>query len=121
VTPTAGGTLPRGHKAARISREGSAPRHTGQIGALAAKHAIPAVAANREFAAAGDLLSYGADIAESYRLAGIYTGRILKSDKPADLPVHRAAKVELIINLKAAKALGIIVPIPLLGHADEGD
>jgi putative tryptophan/tyrosine transport system substrate-binding protein len=91
----------------------------GQLAALVARHAVPAVAASREFASAGGLLSYGADLTESYRLAGSYTGRILKGDKPADLPVQQATKVELIINLKAAKALGITVPLPLLGRADE--
>ncbi|MGB9019752.1 MAG: ABC transporter substrate binding protein, partial [Pseudolabrys sp.] len=73
----------------------------------------------REFAAAGGLLTYGSDIADSYRLAGIYTGRILKGDKPAELPVQQAAKVELSINLKTAKTLGITVPNTLIGRADE--
>ncbi len=89
------------------------------LATLTVRYKVPASLPGREFAAAGGLLSYGADIAESYRLAGVYAGRILKGDKPADLPVEQATKVELIINLKTAKAFGIDVPIPLLGRADE--
>jgi len=93
--------------------------HSEKLATLAVRHAIPAVYTRREFATAGGLLAYGSDITESYRLVGIYTGRVLKGDKPADLPVQQATKVELIINLKAAKALGINVPLPILGRADE--
>ena len=90
-----------------------------QLAALALRHAVPAVFQWRQFTAAGGLMSYGADVTESYRLAGNYTGRILKGDKPANLPVQQAIKVELFLNLKTAKALGLTIPLPLLGRADE--
>jgi putative ABC transport system substrate-binding protein len=93
--------------------------HREQLAAMALRHAVPVAFQHREFTAAGGLLSYGSDIVDSYRLTGIYTGRILKGDKPADLPVQQATKVELYINLKTAKTLGITVPLPLSGRADE--
>jgi len=90
-----------------------------QLAALTVHHKMPAAYQWREFAAAGGLLSYGSNVRDSYRLAGTYTGRVLKGDKPANLPVQQATKVELYINLKTAKLLGITVPLPLSGRADE--
>jgi putative ABC transport system substrate-binding protein len=90
-----------------------------QLAGLALRHAVPAIFQSREFAAAGGLMSYGGDIAETHRLAGIYTGRVLKGEKPSDLPVIQGTKVELIVNLKTAKALGLTLPLSLLGRADE--
>jgi len=93
--------------------------HIEQLAALTVRHRIPAVYQRHEFATAGGLASYGTNIADTHRLVGIYTGRVLKGEKPADLPVQQATKVELYINLKTAKALGITVPISLLGRANE--
>ena len=93
--------------------------HSKELAELAIRYKVPAVYQWREFAAAGGLMSYGSNVTETHRLVGLYTGRILKGDKPADLPVQQAPNIQLYINLKTAKALGISIPLPLSGRADE--
>jgi putative ABC transport system substrate-binding protein len=90
-----------------------------QLAALTTRHAVPAIYQFREFVSAGGLMSYGSTVADTYRPLGVLTGRILKGEKPAELPVQQATRVELIVNMKTAKALGLTVPLPLLGRADE--
>ena len=93
--------------------------HSEQLAILTVRHALPAVYEFRKFAAAGGLMSYGSSETEYYRLVGTYAGRVLKGDKPANLPVQQSTKVELVLNLKTAKALGVTVPLPVSGRADE--
>jgi putative ABC transport system substrate-binding protein len=94
-------------------------RRREELGALTLRQGVPAIAPYPEFAAAGGLMSYGADFLSMYRQVGVYAGRILKGEKPVELPVHQATKVDLTINVKSAKALGITVPPTLLARADE--
>jgi putative tryptophan/tyrosine transport system substrate-binding protein len=102
-----------------ISADSVFLRGMEELATLTVRHAVPAIYQYRKFASAGGLMSYGPDIRESYRMAGIYTGRILKGVKPADLPIQQVTKVEMYINLKTARALGITIPLPLSGRADE--
>jgi putative ABC transport system substrate-binding protein len=90
-----------------------------QLAALSVRHAVPTIYHFREFAAAGGLIAYGGSLADAFRGTGVYTGRILKGEKPANLPVQQVTRVELYINLKTAKALGLDIPLPLIGRADE--
>ena len=92
---------------------------TEQFAALAVRDAVPAIFEYDEFVAAGGLMSYGGSLPEAYRLTGVYVGRVLKGDRPADLPIQQSTKVELTINLKTAKALGLAVPPSIMLRADE--
>jgi len=102
-----------------VGNDGLFMNWTVQIARLSIRHAMPTIFQTPEFAAAGGLMSYGSSNTDAYHQVGVYTGRILKGEKPGDLPVVQSTKIELIVNLKTAKALGITVPLALLGRADE--
>jgi putative ABC transport system substrate-binding protein len=113
-------SLVRHHPAALvIASEPFFNSQRATIAALALRHQVPTISQDREFADAGGLMGYGGSLTDNYRTIAGYAGRILKGEKPADLPVQQSTKVELIINLKTAKALGLTVPLSLLGRADE--
>jgi putative ABC transport system substrate-binding protein len=105
--------------ACTISSDSFFLNQLGPLAAASVRHGMPTVAPYRGFAAAGGLMSYGTDITDSFRQVGIYTGRILKGETPAELPVHQATTLTLAVNFKTAKALGLTVPISLLGRVDE--
>jgi putative ABC transport system substrate-binding protein len=102
-----------------IASEPTFNGHERELAALSARHAIPTIAPLQEFPRAGGLMSYGTSITDAHRQAGIYVARILSGDKPSDLPVQQSVKIDLIVNLKTAKALGLTLPQTLLGRADE--
>ena len=102
-----------------IGADGLMNDRSDQIAAIALQHSILTIYQYREFANVGGLMSYGGSITEAYRRVGVYAGRILKGEKPSDLPVRQSTKVELVINLRTAKALGVTVPTALLARADE--
>jgi putative ABC transport system substrate-binding protein len=102
-----------------VGADGLFVRRGEELGALTVRHRVPAIFQDRAFAVGGGLTSYGASITDAYRLVGVYAARMLKGERPADLPVQQATKVELVINLRTAQAFGLTVPLPLLGRADE--
>lgn len=106
-------------KAFAVSPDGFLIAHRDQFVALAARYAIPAAYPRHEFVRAGGLISYGPKLSEGYRLVGTYAGRVLNGEKPADLPVHQSARIEAVLNLKTAKALGLTVPPAIIARADE--
>jgi putative ABC transport system substrate-binding protein len=102
-----------------ISNDALLNTHSERLATLALRHAVPTISGLRDFATAGGLISYGSSIVDAYRLVGVYTGRILKGEKPADLPVQQVTKLDLVVNLKTANALGLTIPETLLATADE--
>ena len=102
-----------------VGNDGLFMNEISRIAALSIRHAVPTIFQTPEFTSAGGLASYGASSTDAFRQFGVYTGRILKGEKPSDLPVVQSTKIELIVNLKTAKALGLAIPVPLLGRADE--
>jgi ABC-type uncharacterized transport system substrate-binding protein len=108
-----------GVSALLISPDGFFYSQSERLGTLSLRYAMPAIYERRPFAASGGLISYGSDDIEYYRLVGSYAGKILHGDKPAEMPIVQSAKIELIVNLKTAKALAITIPLALLGRADE--
>ena len=116
---TAFATLVRLEVGLVIGADGLMNDRSDQIAAIALQHSILTIYQYREFANVGGLMSYGGSITEAYRQVGVYAGRILKGEKPSDLPVRQSTKVELVINLRTAKALGVTVPTALLARADE--
>lgn len=113
------GLVQRGVNALVIGTDTFFNSQSGKLGALSVRYGLPAIYQYREFVAAGGLMSYAGSITDAYRMAGVYTGRILKGAKPSDLPVQQSTKAELFINSKTAKALGLTVPVSLLARADE--
>jgi putative ABC transport system substrate-binding protein len=109
----------RGAAALVVGSDALFVNEISRIAALSIRHAVPTIFQTPEFTAAGGLMSYGSSSPDAYRQFGVYTGRILKGEKPGDLPVVQSTKIELIVNLKTARSLGLAVPLPLLGRADE--
>jgi putative ABC transport system substrate-binding protein len=105
--------------AAFVSADGFLVANSDHIVALAVRHALPTIYGSRKAAQLGGLMSYDTDFSDAWRQTGVYAGRVLKGEKPADLPVQQVTKIELVINLKTARALGLTIPLPLLGRADE--
>jgi putative ABC transport system substrate-binding protein len=108
-----------GAKALLIGSSSFFNSHSKQLGELCVRYRLPAIYQGQEFVAAGGLMSYGPSLIEAYRIVGVYTGRVLKGERPADLPVQLQSKIDFTINLRTAKTLGITLPLPLLGRADE--